>query len=144
MGSCRVDNRKRSREYNKLHYDEIRVRRKPYFEAYRISGEKAAYDKKWRQKNHERKKKSDRAWYEANKEYANKRAAERNKKHWDEHLRACRETNKKLSPSVVRGNIWKSMHIKNPTEKTIEAYRLLTLLRREYKQLKQEVQNGVT
>ena len=143
MGACKEDARKRMREYNSLNYDKIKVNRRPYFEARRISGEKSAYDKKWREENKEQKKATDESWRRRNWDRVLEGCRIRSRKNWDKHLERCRKSNERLLDSVVRGNIWKSMHIKNPSQETIASYRLLTKLRRELKQLKGEMQNGI-
>lgn len=140
MGSCKIFARIRVNAYRNTHKDEIKEKRKPYFEARRVSGEKAAYDKKWRRENRERKRKTDREWHIKNKESTNKQQYERirnNSDLWARQLKRCRQTNERLTDSVVRGNIWKSLKIKHPSMQLMDVYREMVIMKRTLRQFKQ-------
>ena len=99
--------------------------------------EKQKYDKKYRKENAERKKANDKRWYEDNKEYALRMSREYQLKNWDKKLESSRKINEKMTDSYIRGNIWKCMKIRDPSEELIETVRQRILMKRNLKQFKQ-------
>lgn len=132
--TCKTCNCLRTKKYQTLNKEQIKERRSSYFLSHRE--EQRIYCKKWREKNKEQKKKNDKNWRLLNKERHYLACRKSALKNWDKVLERCRKTTEMLTPSVVRGLIYRSLKIRNPSPEFIEVYRNGTLMRRTLKQFK--------
>ena len=132
--NCKTCNCQHLREYHLKNKEKIKAKRKSYFDGRKE--EKRIYDKKYRTDNKEQKRKTDEAWRKSHMDRVNELSRANNHRHWDKCLAKCRKSNERLIPSVIRGNIWKGLHIRNPSEELMEVFRQRIIMKRTLKQFK--------